>query len=178
MSFIVKSKRKKPTLLFDTFRYIQDKAVKTTIYWKCEHCSCPGRFKQYGSNLPLVKNIHNHNGDEYRCQVEEFKASLKRRIEHSSRAVKRIYREGLISLETTSPQVTPFTPSYPAAPQTINNVKIEGIWRKTLNSDPFVLLDEKHPIFGTTESPQQPSAYQKVQRIFVIAWYFKLMSYE
>ncbi|CAF4510547.1 unnamed protein product, partial [Didymodactylos carnosus] len=47
--------------------------------------------------------------------------------------------------------------SYPPAPHTVNDVKIEGIWRKTLSGESFVLLDSIHPIFGTTESLQQLS---------------------
>ena len=46
MSTIVESKRKKPTLLLDNFRYIQDKIINTTIYWKCGNRSCPGRVIQ------------------------------------------------------------------------------------------------------------------------------------
>ncbi|CAF0843312.1 unnamed protein product [Didymodactylos carnosus] len=119
-----------------------------------------------------MKKPHNHSGDENKCKVEEFKMNLKRRIEESPQPVKRIYREEIISLQTTAPQLTSFTPmfhemknslyktrndSYPPAPHTINDVKIEGIWRKTLSGEPFVLLDSIHPIFGTTESLQQLS---------------------
>jgi hypothetical protein len=47
--------------------------------------------------------------------------------------------------------------SYPAAPRTINDVKLEGIWRKTLSGEPFILLDLKHPTFCTLESLKQLS---------------------
>ena len=46
MLSIVDSKRNKLMLLFDTFRYTQDKILNTTIYWKCENHSCPGRMVQ------------------------------------------------------------------------------------------------------------------------------------
>ncbi|CAF4573943.1 unnamed protein product, partial [Didymodactylos carnosus] len=52
MLSIVESKRKKKILLLDTFRYTQDKIVNTTVYWKCEDRSCPGRAIQYGSDQP------------------------------------------------------------------------------------------------------------------------------
>ncbi|CAF1371580.1 unnamed protein product, partial [Didymodactylos carnosus] len=40
----------------DTFRYIQDKIVNTTVYWKCEDRSYPGRAIQYGLDQP--NSIH------------------------------------------------------------------------------------------------------------------------
>ena len=43
---IVESKCKKPMLLLGTFRYTQDKVLNTTIYWKCENCSCLARAIQ------------------------------------------------------------------------------------------------------------------------------------
>ena len=127
---------------------------------------------QYGSNPPSIKKPHNHDGDEMKCKVEAFKMNLKRRIENSPQPVKRIYREQLISLYTTSPQITPFTPmfheiknslyktrntSYPPAPCTIDDVNIEGIWSKTLNGEQFILHNSKHPIFVTLESLKQLS---------------------
>ena len=51
---IVESRRKKPTLLLDGFRYTQDKIFNTTIYWKCESRSHPARALQYASNLPIT----------------------------------------------------------------------------------------------------------------------------
>ncbi|CAF1630963.1 unnamed protein product, partial [Didymodactylos carnosus] len=172
MFSIVESKRKKPVLLFDTFRYTQDKIVGTTIYWKCEDRSCPGRAVQYRSAAPNLKKSHNHNADENKCKAEEFKMAVKRRIEHSPQPVKRIYKQELTSLYTTSPQIAPSIPmfheiknslyktrndSYPPAPHTVDDVKIEGIWRKTLHGDPFVLDDSIFPIFGTTDSVKQLS---------------------
>ena len=83
--------------------------------------------------------------------------------------MKRIYRKQLISLYTTSPQITPMfheiknslyktgNTSYPPAPCTIDDVNIEGIWSKTLNGKQFILHDSKHPIFGTLESLKQLS---------------------
>jgi len=148
MSSIVQSKRNKPILLLDNFRYTQDKIVNTTIYWKCEDRSYLGRAIQHGENPPSMKKSHNHDGDEMKCKVEEFKMNLKRRIEDSPQPVKRIDREEIISLYTTSPSITPFTPmfhqmktslyksrntSYPPAPRTIDEINIEGIWSKTLN---------------------------------------------
>ena len=142
---IVENKRNKPMLLLDTFRYTQNKVLSTTIYWKCENHSCPGRAKQYGSNSLSMKKPYNHDGDEIECKVEEFRTNLKRCIEDSPQLVKRIYREQLISLYTTSPQITPFTPmfheiknslyktrntSYLPAPCIIDDVNIEGIWSK------------------------------------------------
>ena len=164
MLSIVESKRKEPTLLLDGFRCTQDKIFSTTIYWKCESRSCPARAVQYGSNPPNMKKPHNHDGDEMKCKVEEFKTNLKRRIEDSPQPVKRIYREQLISLYTTSPQITPFTPmfheiknslykarntSYPPAPRTFDDINIEGVWSKTLNGEQFVFNNSKYPIFGT-----------------------------
>ncbi|CAF3116132.1 unnamed protein product, partial [Rotaria sp. Silwood2] len=52
ISSIVQSKRNKPTLSLDNFRYTQDKIINTTIYWKCENCSCPGRAIQYAGTPP------------------------------------------------------------------------------------------------------------------------------
>ena len=54
-----------------------------------------------------MKKPHNHDDDEVKCKVEEFKTNLKRRIEDSPQPVKRIYREQLISLSATSSQITP-----------------------------------------------------------------------
>ncbi|CAF2831612.1 unnamed protein product [Rotaria sp. Silwood2] len=68
--------------------------------------------------------------------------NLKRRIEDSPQPVKKIYRKQIISLCTTSPQMTQYTPmfhemknslyktrntSYPSSQRTIDNVNIEGI---------------------------------------------------
>ena len=71
--------------------------------------------------------------------------NLKRQIENLPQAVKKIYRKNIISLYTTSPEITLFTPmfhemktslyktqndSYPFAPKKINDVKLEGIWQR------------------------------------------------
>ena len=111
-----------------------------------------------------MKKPHNHDGNEMKCKVEEFRTNLKQPIEDSSQPVKRIYREQLISLYTTSPQSTPFTPmfyeikdslyktrntSYLPAPCKIDDVNIEGIWTNTLNSEQFILHNSIHPIFRT-----------------------------
>ncbi|CAF1120671.1 unnamed protein product [Rotaria sordida] len=96
MATIVESKRKKPTLLLDNFRYTQDKILNTTIYWKCENRSCPGRAIQYDSNPSRMTKLHNHEGDEVRCKVEELKMNLKRHIEDSPQPVKKISREHII----------------------------------------------------------------------------------
>ena len=79
--YIVETKRNNPILLLDTFHYTQDKILNTTNYWQCENRSCPGRAIQYGSNPPSTKKSHNHDGDEMKRKVEEFKTKLKRRIE-------------------------------------------------------------------------------------------------
>ena len=157
MLSIVESKRNKPLILFAT----QDKVLSTTIHRKCENRSCPRRAIQCGSNPPSMKKPHNHDGDEMKCKVEEFKTNLKRRIEDSPQPVKRIYREQLISLYTTSPQITPYTlmcheiknslyktrnTSYLPAPCTMDDVNIEGIWSKTLNGEQFILHNSKHSI--------------------------------
>jgi hypothetical protein len=47
--------------------------------------------------------------------------------------------------------------SYPNASRTVNDVKLEEIWRKTLSGEAFVLFDLKHPILGTLESLKQLS---------------------
>ncbi len=47
MPSIIESKRNKPALLLDSFRYTQDKILNTTIYWKCENRLCPGRAIQF-----------------------------------------------------------------------------------------------------------------------------------
>ncbi|CAF2665158.1 unnamed protein product [Rotaria sp. Silwood2] len=98
--------------------------------------------------------------------------NLKRRIEDSPQTVKKIYKEELISLYTTAPQITPFTSmfheiktslykarnaSYPPAPRTFDDVNVEGVWSKTLNGEQFVFNNSKHPIFGTLESHKQLS---------------------
>ena len=63
MLSIVESKRNKPILSLNTFRYTQDKILNTTIYWKCENRSCPDRAIQYGSDPPRTNKSHNHDGD-------------------------------------------------------------------------------------------------------------------
>ncbi|CAF3062093.1 unnamed protein product [Rotaria sp. Silwood2] len=78
-----------------------------------------------------------------------------------------------MSLYTNSPDVTAFTLmfheiktcfykarnySYPSASQTLNDVKIERIWRKTLTGQDFIFMNSLHPIFGTIESLRQLSA--------------------
>ncbi|CAF3317613.1 unnamed protein product [Rotaria socialis] len=98
--------------------------------------------------------------------------NLKRHIEDSPQPVKKIYREKLISLYTTAPQLAPFTPmfheiknslykarntSYPPAPRTIDDVNVEGVWSKTLNGEQFVFNNSKHPIFETLKSLKQLS---------------------
>ncbi|CAM4878021.1 unnamed protein product [Rotaria socialis] len=172
MSTIVESKRKKPTLLLDNFRFTRDKIINTTIYWKCEDRSCLGRAVQCDLNPPFMKQPHNHEGDEIKCKVEEFRMNLKQRIEDSPQPVKKIYREQIISLYTTSSQITQFTSmfhemktslynarntSYPSAPRNIDDVMIEGICSKTLNGELFLLHKLKHLIFGTLESLKQLS---------------------
>ena len=126
-----------------------------------------GRAIQYGSNPPSMKNPHNHDGYETKYKVEELRTSLKRHIEDSPQSVKRIYREQLVSLYTTSPQSTPFSSifheinnslykgrstNYSPAPSTIDDVNSEGIRSKTLNGEQFMLHNSKHPVFGTLES--------------------------
>ena len=123
-------------LLLDTFRYTQDKILSTTIYWKCESYLCPGCAIQHASNLQNMKKAHS---DEMKCKVKEFRTNLKRCIEDSAQLVKRIYREQLVSLYTTSPQITSMfheiknssyqtrNTSYPPAPCTTDDVNIEGI---------------------------------------------------
>ena len=139
MLSIVESKSNKPMLLLDTFCCTQDKVLSSIIYWKCENRSCSGSTILHGSNPPRMKKPHNHDGDEMKCKVEDFKTNLKRRIEDSPQPVKRIYREQLISLYTTSPKITPMLHEiknslyktrntiYPPAPCTIDDVNIEGI---------------------------------------------------
>ena len=56
MLSIVEGKRNKPMLLLDTFRYTQDKILKTTIYWKSENRSCLGRTIQYTSQITRPVN--------------------------------------------------------------------------------------------------------------------------
>ena len=98
MLYTVQSKRNKPMLLLDTFRYTQDKISNTTTYCKCENRSCCGRALQYVSNPPSMKKPDDHDSDEMKCKVKEFRTNLKQRIEDSAQPVKRIYREQLISL--------------------------------------------------------------------------------
>ncbi|CAF4312117.1 unnamed protein product, partial [Rotaria sordida] len=56
-----------------TFLYTRDKILNTTVYWKYENRSYPERAKQYGSNPPCMKKSHNHNGDDMKCKMEEFR---------------------------------------------------------------------------------------------------------
>ncbi|CAF4365963.1 unnamed protein product [Rotaria sp. Silwood2] len=98
MLSIIESKCNKPLLLLDAFRYTQDKILSTTIYWKCENRLCPGCTIQYGSKPSRMKKSHNHDDDEIKCKVEEFKRHLKRRIEDTSQPVKKTYREQIILL--------------------------------------------------------------------------------
>ncbi|CAF5078978.1 unnamed protein product [Rotaria sp. Silwood1] len=89
-----------------------------------------------------MKKPCNHEDDEIKCKVEEFRMNLKRRIEDSPQPFKKICREQIISLYTASPQITPFTPmfyemkaslynarntSYPPASRNIDDVNIEEI---------------------------------------------------
>jgi hypothetical protein len=128
-----------------------------------------------------MKKPHNHDGDEMKCKVEEFIINLRRRIEDSPQPVKRIYSEQLILLYTTSPQITPFTlmfhekknslyksrnSSYPSAPRTIDEVNIQGVWSKTLNSEQCLLHNSKHPVFGTLESLKQLSKCDNDNLVF------------
>ena len=71
MLSIVESKRNRPMLLLDTFRYKQAKILNTNIYWKCENRLCPGRAIQYGSNPSSMKKPHNYEVDEMKCKVKE-----------------------------------------------------------------------------------------------------------
>ena len=87
MLSIVENKRNKPMLLLDIFRYVQDKILNRTTYWICENRSCPDRAVQYASNHPLsMKKPHNHDSDETKCKVKEFRTNLKQRIEDSPQA--------------------------------------------------------------------------------------------
>jgi hypothetical protein len=61
-------------------------------------------------NKISIKKSHSHHGDKNKCQVEEFKMKLKRRIEDSRQAVKRIYRKEILLLSTASPQITQIAP--------------------------------------------------------------------
>ncbi len=65
---MVESKRDKPSLLIDTFRYTQEKISNTTIYQTCANRLWPGRAIQ-----PSMKQTHNHDGDEMKCDVKEFR---------------------------------------------------------------------------------------------------------
>ena len=83
-----------------------------------------------------MKKQHNHDGNEVKSKVEEFKMNLKRQIEDSSQAVKKIYRENIVSLYTTSSEITAMfhemktslykarNDGYPSSTQTINDVKL------------------------------------------------------
>ena len=116
-----------------------------------------------------MKKLHNHDGDKTKRKVEEFRTKLKRHIEVSPQPVKRIDREQLISLRTTSLQITLMfheiknslyqtrKTGYPFAPRTIDDVDIEGIWSKTSNGEQFILHNSIHPIFGTLECLKQLS---------------------
>ena len=57
MLSIVESKRNKSILLLDTFRCTQDNVLSTTIYWKCENRSCPGRTIQYPSETSCKQDL-------------------------------------------------------------------------------------------------------------------------
>ena len=46
------------------------------------------------------EELHNHNGNEIKCKMEEFRMKLKRRIEHSPQPIKEVYREELIFLDS------------------------------------------------------------------------------
>lgn len=93
MSSIIKNKRKKPILLLDAFHYTQKRVLNTTIYWKCKNRVYPGRAVQYKSNPPNMTKPHNHDGDEMKCKMEEFRTKLKRRIEDSPQPVKKIIKK-------------------------------------------------------------------------------------
>ena len=56
----------------------------------------PRRSIQYGSSPSSMKKQHNHDENEVKCKIEESKMNLKRQIEDSPQAVKKIYGENII----------------------------------------------------------------------------------
>ena len=65
--------------------------------------------------------------------------------------------------------------SYPPARPTIDDIHIEGIWSKTLNSEYLVFHIPKHLAFGTLKSlkaipPQKKSVFVKKLEIEINAW--------
>ncbi|CAF4579652.1 unnamed protein product [Rotaria sp. Silwood1] len=122
-----------------------------------------------------MKKPCNHEGDEIKCKVEEFRMNLKRRIEDSPQPVKKIYREQIISLYTASPQITPFTPmfhemktslynarntSYPPAPQSLKQLSgsdndhlfFDGTFKSCPNS--FYQLYSVHSVNNELSTPK------------------------
>ncbi|CAF1596571.1 unnamed protein product [Didymodactylos carnosus] len=89
----------------------------------------------------------------------------------STEPVTKIFKQELINVQVAAPQQITTTPmfkkiktslynacnkSYPPTPKSLNDAKIEGIWRQTLNGDPFLLIEQKQqPVFGTLSSLQQ-----------------------
>ena len=70
---VVQIKLKKPVSLLNNFRFAPDNIVSSTVYWKCEECSCCRHVIQQGSKLPSLKKQHNHDGNEVKSKIKEIK---------------------------------------------------------------------------------------------------------
>ena len=73
----VETKRHKPCLIFDGYRYVQDKIQNRTIYWRCEdRARCNGRAHQLVGNgsMPVLTIKHNHRPivDEMRMRSRGY----------------------------------------------------------------------------------------------------------
>ena len=90
---------------------------------------------------------HNHLPPEKKILQENFRKTLIQSVEHNvSRNLKKSYDE---AIQGTSEEILPNI--LPESPKTLEDVKIEGAWRKTKQGKEFEELEVDLVIFGTTE---------------------------
>ena len=101
---------------------------------------------------------HNHLPPEKKIQQENFRKTLIQSVEHNdSRNLKKSYDE---AIQGTSEEILPPNTNksekvgakiLPESPKTLEDVKIEGAWRKTKQGKEFEELEVDLVIFATTE---------------------------
>ncbi|CAF0834788.1 unnamed protein product [Didymodactylos carnosus] len=113
MCVFVETKRKKPCLLFNGYRYVQDKRQNRTTYWRCElRATCNGRAHQIGRENPIETIKHNHRYNENRNHYEEFRLKIKKRICDERTAVRKIFRTEIIKAQKYTPDLVDRLPKF------------------------------------------------------------------
>lgn len=57
------TKRHKPCLIYHGYRYVQDKTLNRTVYWRCEdrtHCNGRAHQSLNDGSYPIITIKHNH----------------------------------------------------------------------------------------------------------------------